>query len=60
MSKSRPLLIFDGNCGFCRIWVRYWQKLTDDRIHYAPSAEVKDEFPEIPNDAFQKSVWLAL
>ncbi len=26
------LLIFDGNCGFCRIWIEYWKKLTADRI----------------------------
>jgi predicted DCC family thiol-disulfide oxidoreductase YuxK len=34
---SKPELIYDGNCGFCRYWVFRWGRLTKDRIKYAPS-----------------------
>src|SRR6202030_2706216 len=51
-----PLLIYDGDCGFCIYWVRYWQKLTGDRVAYAPYQEVAAQFPEIPVAAFQRAV----
>src|SRR6202051_2619272 len=27
-TKVRPVVIFDGHCGFCRIWIDYWQTRT--------------------------------
>jgi predicted DCC family thiol-disulfide oxidoreductase YuxK len=57
---NRPILIFDGKCSFCGIWVRYWQKLTAGTVDYAPSQEVAERFPEISSEEFSKSVWLVL
>jgi predicted DCC family thiol-disulfide oxidoreductase YuxK len=54
--RRRPLLIYDGDCGFCIFWVRYWQKLTGDRVTYAPYQEVGGEYPQIPVAAFQRAV----
>ena len=54
--RRLPLLIYDGGCGFCKYWVRYWQKLTGDRVAYAPYQEVAAQFPEIPVAAFQRAV----
>ncbi len=54
--RERPVLIFDGDCGFCRAWVRRWQDMTGDRVEYAPAQEVADQFPQIPADAFKRSV----
>jgi hypothetical protein len=51
-------LIFDGRCGFCRIWIDYWKKLTQDTVDFAPSQEVADKFPEIPREAFAQAVQL--
>jgi len=59
-AESHPILIYDGKCSFCGIWVRYWRKLTAGRIDYAPSQEVADRFPEIAPEDFSKSVWLVL
>ena len=53
-----PLLIFDGRCGFCRIWIDYWKRLTGDRIDFAPSQEVAGRFPQIPLEAFAEAVQL--
>jgi len=33
---NKPLLLFDGNCTFCRHWVNYWQTLTEDKVDYQP------------------------
>jgi len=55
-----PLVIFDGDCGFCRLWIVRWKSVTGDRVDYAPSQEVEDRFPEIPKEAFERSVQLVL
>ena len=57
---DKPLVIYDGNCGFCRIWVRYWKQLTGARVDYAPSQEAGAHFPQIPPEAFQESVQLVM
>src|ERR1700691_3698935 len=54
--RDQPLLIYDGDCGFCIYWVRYWQRLTGDRVTYAPYQQVAAQFPEIPRAAFQRAV----
>ncbi len=55
---TKPLLIYDGDCGFCRRWIARWQSLTGDRVEYAPFQEVASEFPEIPKEQFETSVQL--
>ncbi len=52
MSEPKPVLIYDGHCGFCRIWLDYWRQLTGDRIEYLASQEVGDRFPQIPREAY--------
>jgi predicted DCC family thiol-disulfide oxidoreductase YuxK len=55
-ASARPLLIFDGDCGFCRYWADYWRKLTGDRVHYRPYQLVGEQFPEITPAEFQRAV----
>ena len=52
----RPLLIYDGDCGFCRYWQRYWQKLTGERVDYRPYQEVAAQYPAVPVAEFQRAV----
>ena len=56
INDPRPLLIYDGDCGFCKYLVRYWQKLTGDRVAYAPYQETAAQYPEIPVTAFQNAI----
>jgi predicted DCC family thiol-disulfide oxidoreductase YuxK len=55
-ASSRPLLIYDGDCGFCGYWARYWQKLTGDRVEYRPYQEVAAQYPTIAQADFQRAV----
>jgi lipase maturation factor 1 len=57
---DKPLLIFDGKCGFCRIWIQYWSALTGGRVDYAPSQEAGERFPQIPGESFGQSVQLVM
>ena len=52
----KPLLVYDGDCGFCRFWVERWRARTGDRVDYAPSSEVAGRFPEISAEAFARAV----
>jgi lipase maturation factor 1 len=58
MSEPKPVLIYDGRCGFCRIWLDYWHQLIGDRIEYLASQDVGDRFPQIPGEAYSQSVQL--
>ncbi len=58
MSPPKPLLIYDGTCGFCKIWIDYGRKLTGDRVEYAPSQEVGERYPQISKQEFSQAVQL--
>jgi len=55
---ERPLLVYDGDCGFCRRWIARWRHLTGDRVAYAPYQECAARFPEIPLERFRSAVQL--
>ena len=57
-APGKPLLIFDGDCGFCRRWILRWKSWTAGRVDYAPSQEVGPRFPEIPPETFRDAVVL--
>jgi predicted DCC family thiol-disulfide oxidoreductase YuxK len=55
-TSARPVLVYDGDCGFCGYWARYWQKLTGDRVDYRPYQEVAERYPAISQAEFQRAV----
>jgi lipase maturation factor 1 len=59
-SSRRPIVIFDGDCGFCRATVDYGKQLTGDSVDYAPYQEVGDQFPRIRREEFAQAVKLVL
>ena len=59
-SVDRPLLVFDGECPFCRAWVEYCKCLTGDRVLYAPYQEVGPHIPNIPLEDFASAVKLIM
>ncbi len=59
-TPARPLVLYDGACGFCKLWVDYGRQVTGAAVDYAPSAERGHEFPEISSAKFDASVQLVL
>jgi predicted DCC family thiol-disulfide oxidoreductase YuxK len=51
-----PHLIYDGDCGFCKYWASYWQKLTGDKVIYKPYQEVAQQYPSISIESFHRAV----
>jgi predicted DCC family thiol-disulfide oxidoreductase YuxK len=54
----KPLMIYDGNCGFCRKWINRCRFLTGNRVDYQPYQKAAGTFPEIPLERFERSVQL--
>ena len=56
----KPLMVFDGDCNFCMLWVRRWQQITGDPVDYLPSqdSQIAKQFPEIPPEHFNTAVQL--
>ena len=57
---ERPLMLFDGDCGFCRFWVERWRSQTRGLVDYAPAQERGAEFPQITETAWKRAVQLVL
>jgi len=52
----KPLLIWDGECDFCRLWIERWQVITAGKVDYASYQDVADRFPEIPREEFTRAM----
>ncbi|MEO6870796.1 MAG: lipase maturation factor family protein [Chthoniobacterales bacterium] len=52
----KPLLVYDGDCGFCKLWIARWRERTGDRIDYAPFQQVAENYPEVPREEFGRAV----
>jgi predicted DCC family thiol-disulfide oxidoreductase YuxK len=55
---TRPALLFDGDCGFCRNWVGYWRGVTGESVEYLPYQEAAERFPEVPVEDCKQAVQL--
>lgn len=53
---DRPLLLYDGECRFCRNCVHKWRAVTEPHVDYAPSQERGAEFPHIDPLLYDQSV----
>lgn len=54
--KERPLLIWDGQCGFCAYWVGRLAKITGQKVDYEPFQDMADDFPDIDSRLFAQAV----
>src|SRR6187455_2570764 len=54
----KPLLLFDGDCHFCRRWIERWRGITGEAVDYASSQEAGPKFPEITPAEFERAVQL--
>src|SRR5262245_29258878 len=53
---DKPLLVYDGDCGFCRAWVVRWIRMVRHKIDHAPYQEVANRFKDVPLTDFQRAV----
>ena len=51
-----PLMIWDGECHFCKRWIERWREITVGKVDYATYQEAAARFPEIPIEQFKRAV----
>src|ERR1039457_1188130 len=56
----KPLMVFDGDCNFCTLWIRRWEQMTGEAVDYLPAQDpqIAARFPEIPRAQFDTAVQL--
>src|ERR1700736_1960720 len=52
----KPLLIWDGECHFCRRWIERWREITRGKIEFATYQEPAHELPEISREQFHHAI----
>jgi predicted DCC family thiol-disulfide oxidoreductase YuxK len=57
---AKPLMIYDGDCNFCSVWIRRWQHITGDRLDYLPfqDSSIATRFAEIHRGQLETAVHL--
>ena len=57
---AKPLMVYDGDCNFCKLWIARWRQITGETVDYLPSQDegIAIRFPEIPSKNFTNSVQL--
>lgn len=55
---KRPVLVFDGDCGFCRLWIERLRHATRDAVDFAPYQTAAARHPEVPREAFAQAIHL--
>ena len=54
-----PVVLFDGDCSFCRLWVGYWSEQTGERVEYAPWQTSLKRFPGVNEQECRRAVqWI--
>ncbi len=53
--KEKPILVWDGECGFCAYWITRWKKISAGKINFQTYQEVAQQFPDIPLKEFKKA-----
>src|SRR6202171_6500928 len=51
-----PLMIWDGACHFCRLWIERWHTLTAGEVEYETYQKAAVRFREIPRAQFERAV----
>ena len=56
LEPAKPVLIYDGDCSFCRRCVEYAKSRTGNAVDYRPYQEAASDFARIPLERFREAV----
>ena len=55
---KRPMMVWDGECNFCKYWISIWKSKTGENISYETYQNVITDIPDIQEQFFEKAVRL--
>lgn len=53
---DKPLMVWDGECPFCRLWIDWWRQQTGTCTTFEPLQSAIYRFRDIPTDQFKEAV----
>lgn len=56
----RPLMVWDGDCRFCGMWIRRWHGLTGDTVDYETAQSIGGRFTELAAEHYAREVYLIM
>lgn len=56
--KKKPVLVYDGKCGLCKMCVHYAMAATGEKVAYEPFQKAAKKYTKIPLKTFKKSIQL--
>lgn len=59
-SRDKSLLIYDGDCGFCRFWIDQLSHIVSNDLDFSPYQTAAHNFPQIPSKDFEQSIKLVM
>jgi lipase maturation factor 1 len=59
-SNIKAVLLFDGDCDFCRSWVTRWKEIAGDAVQYRAYQNAVREFPQVSLHDCQNAVQLVM
>jgi predicted DCC family thiol-disulfide oxidoreductase YuxK len=57
---KKPIMLYDGDCGFCQHWIEEWSRFTGERIQYAPFQKMLTAYPQVTEKQCRESVQLIM
>lgn len=64
MTKARilakPVMLYDGDCSFCRRWIGKWQGITKDKVVYEAYQETLKNHPQVTERQCRRAVQLIM
>ena len=52
---NKNILIWDGDCGFCKFWKTRWQQKTEGKVAFETYQNSSKKFSDIPLKEFKKA-----
>jgi lipase maturation factor 1 len=55
---SKPVMLYDGDCRFCVLWIRRWMQLTGGAVDYRPLQDERAAslYPELSRERLETAV----
>lgn len=54
--REKPMMVWDGDCSFCKYWILRWKKITGSAVDYHPYHDVAKRYPDIDVKTFRRAV----
>jgi lipase maturation factor 1 len=52
----KPLVIYDGDCNFCKRWIHRWHAHVGSAVDFEPYQTAAQRFPSVPRHRFEKAM----